>query len=69
MLRYFKVSVKKKTKNKGIITDNSKKGSIIVKRVIPEVQIGVGIGEMNGVGRQGQRFGAARGTPSASVLR
>ena len=52
MLRYFKVSVKK-MKNKGIITNNSKKGSIIVKRVIPEVQIGVGIGEMNGVGRQG----------------
>ena len=49
MLRYFKVSVKK-TQKKGIITDNSKKGSIIVKRVIPEVQIGVGIGEMNGVG-------------------
>ena len=68
MLRYFKVSVKK-TKNKGIITDNSKKGSIIVKRVIPEVQIGVGIGEMNGVGRQGQRFTAARGTPSVTVLR
>ena len=68
MLRYFKVSVKK-MKNKGIITDNSKKGSIIVKRVIPEVQIGVGIGEMNGVGRQGQRFGGAGGTPSASVLR
>ena len=68
MLRYFKVSVKK-MKNKGIITNNSKIGSIIVKRVIPEVQIGVGIGEMNGVGRQGQRFGAAGGTPSASVLR
>ena len=56
-------------KNKGIITNNSKKGSIIVKRVIPEVQIGVGIGEMNGVGRQGQSFTAARGTPSATVLR
>ena len=60
MLRYFKVSVKK-MKNKGIITNNSKKGSIIVKRVIPEVQIGVG--------RQGQRSAAARGTPSATVLR
>ena len=56
-------------KNKGIITNNSKKGSIIVKRVIPEVQIGVGIEEMNGVGRQGQRSAAARGTPLATVLR
>ena len=57
MLGYFKVSekknekqVKKMKKKRGIITDNSKKGSIIVKRVIPEVQIGVGIEEMNEVG-------------------
>ena len=54
MLRYFKVSVKKKMKNKGIITNNSKKGSIIVKRVIPEVQLELGLERWTELGDKGR---------------
>ena len=69
MLRYFKVLVKKNTKNKGIITDNSNKGSFIVKRVILEVQIGVWDRRDEWSCKTRAEIWCGKGTPSASILK